>query len=221
MAVFLDVKVIRGANGVISTDVYRKPTDRTRYLHPKSDHPNHVKSGIPKGQLRRLRRICKEDEAYEKRAKELKERMVSRGYQEKMIKKEVVQMRNMTREEALKKVEKGRKDKKINFVTTQSGYLPNVNKILKTNMHHLNIEELKECITEPPRLSLRRGRNLRDIVVDAKKKQGGGSGPCGRRCKLCEHMKQKKEVTDNDGRTYQINEKMDCGTIGAIYGMHC
>ena len=147
--------------------------------------------------------------------------MVSRGYKEKMIQKEVVEMRSMTREEVLKKVEKGNKDEKINFITTHSGYLPNVNKILKTNMHHLKIEELEECIMEPPRLSLRRGRNLRDIVVDAKKKKGGGSGPCGRGCKMCEHMKERKEVKDKDGRTYQINEKMDCGTIGAIYGMHC
>jgi hypothetical protein len=38
--------------------------------------------------LRRLRRICKEDEAYEKRAKELKERMASRGYKGEMIQKE-------------------------------------------------------------------------------------------------------------------------------------
>ena len=38
---------------------------------------------------------------------------------------------------------------------------------------------------------------------------------------MCEHMKERKEVKDKDGRTYQINEKMDCGTIGAIYGMHC
>ena len=32
-AVFLDVRVVKGVGGKISTELYVKPTDRTRYLH--------------------------------------------------------------------------------------------------------------------------------------------------------------------------------------------
>ena len=63
-AVFLDVKVMRGEGGELRTELYVKPTDRTRYLHKESDHPRHVKEGIAKGQMRRLRRICSEEEGY-------------------------------------------------------------------------------------------------------------------------------------------------------------
>ena len=63
-AVFLDVKVSKTEEGKIKTELYVKPTDRTRYLHKDSDHPGHVKEGIAKGQFRRLRRICSEDEDF-------------------------------------------------------------------------------------------------------------------------------------------------------------
>ena len=56
-AVFLDVKVVRKEDRGIVTDLYVKPTDRTRYLHKDSEHPRHVKEGIAKGQARRLRQI--------------------------------------------------------------------------------------------------------------------------------------------------------------------
>ena len=56
-AVFLDVKVVRKEDCGIVTDLYVKPTDRTRYLHKDSEHPRHVKEGIAKGQARRLRQI--------------------------------------------------------------------------------------------------------------------------------------------------------------------
>jgi hypothetical protein len=63
-AVFLDVKIIRKESGEVKTRVHIKDTDRQRYLHMKSDHPEHTKRGIAKGQMRRLRRICSEPGAY-------------------------------------------------------------------------------------------------------------------------------------------------------------
>ena len=96
----------------------------------------------------------------------------------------------MSREEALERAEK-KEDKRINFVTTHSAYLPNINKILKRHGHFLKEEGLDKYIKETPRLSLRRGKNLADLVVNAKKKVGnGGSGPCGKGCKLCDETKK-------------------------------
>ena len=45
-AMFLDVKVSKTEGGKIKTELYVKPTDRTRYLHKDSDHPGHEKEGI-------------------------------------------------------------------------------------------------------------------------------------------------------------------------------
>ena len=79
-AVFLGVKVVKGEYGAIKTKLYVKPTDRIRYLHKMSDHPRHVKEGIAKGQFRRLRRICSDNEDYWKYGKQVEEKLVSRGY---------------------------------------------------------------------------------------------------------------------------------------------
>ena len=127
----------------------------------------------------------------------------------------------MERDEALKRVRK-RDDKRINCVITHSGYLPNVNSILKRHKHYLEEDGLGNFITEVPRLSLRRGKNIGDLVVNAKaKKESGGSGPCGKRCKLCEHMWATKTIKDKDGKEMEIRARVDCRTVGVIYGMYC
>ena len=63
---------------------------------------------------------------------------------------------------------------------------------------------------------------MADLVVNAKKKEGEeGSGPCGKECKLCKFMIETKEVKDKRGETKKIKGKMDCRTLGAIYGIWC
>ena len=145
-AVFLDVKVTKRDDGTLKTELYVKPTDRTRYLHKDSDHPRHVKEGIAKGQARRLRRLCSEDEDYWKYAEKTKEKLVSRGYGEGQVNRQLKESFKMPREEALQRVEK-KEDKRINFVTTHSAYLPNVNRILKRHGHFLKEEGLEKPLT--------------------------------------------------------------------------
>ena len=220
-AVFLDVKVSKNEGGRIKTELYVKPTDRTRYLHKESDHPKHVKEGIAKGQFRRLRRICSEDGDYLKYGKQVEEKLVSRGYGRNQVKKSMGETFKMEREKALERVEK-KTDKRVNFVITHSAYLPNVSKILKRHGHYLKEDGMEHFIKDLPRLSLRRGKNIGDLVVNAKARvEGGGSGPCGRKCKLCKFMQVTNTVKDKEGKALKIESKMDCQTVGAIYGMFC
>ena len=221
-AVFLDVKVIRKESGEVKTRVHLKETDRQRYLHMKSDHPEHTKRGIAKGQLHCLGRICSEQADFKQSARTLTEKMESRGYKKKVVQKEFGTINKMMREEALKKVERKDKDEEtINFVTTFSSYLPNVKQILQENFHHLQREGLQDIIKEPPRLSLRRGRNLGDIIVDAKPKQSvGTSGPCGS-CKLCQSRQLTTHFCGRGGKTFDVRGNFTCETVGTVYGMHC
>ena len=76
-------------------------------------------------------------------------------------------------------------------------------------------------IEEVPRLSLRRGKNLGDLIVNAKKKgEEGGTGPCGKGCKLCKFMKDTDKVKDKDGKDIVL-QRLDCRTVGVVYGMYC
>ena len=149
-AVFLDVKVTRRENGDLKTELYVKPTDRTRYLHKDSDHPRHVKEGIAKGQARRLRRLCSEDKDYWKYTEKTKEKLMNRGYGEVQVGRQLKEGYKMTRERALERVEK-KEDKRINFVTTHSAYLPNINKILKRHGHYLKEVGLDKYVKETPK----------------------------------------------------------------------
>ena len=54
---FLDVEVTLN-NGVLSTDLFVKPTDTHQFLDPTSCHPYHCKKGIPYSQTLGLNRIC-------------------------------------------------------------------------------------------------------------------------------------------------------------------
>ena len=60
-------------------------------------------------------------------------------------------------------------------------------------------------------------------MVNAKLEKGEGrSGPCGKGCKLCEHMEDVDvEVEDQRGRRLRLRGVMGCGTVGAVYGMWC
>ena len=58
---FLDLK-IKIQNGKISTDLFRKETDKPTALLPSSAHPGHITSNIVYSMAFRILRICSEEE---------------------------------------------------------------------------------------------------------------------------------------------------------------
>ena len=222
-AVFLDVLMERNVDGSITTKLYTKDTDRQRYLHVTSDHPEHTKTGISKGQLRRPRRICSEDTDFDIASRNLTQKMTERGYKKRVVEKHFRGIRSVSRKDALVRVEKRRdQEDSVNFVTTFSSYLPDVKKIINSNYHHLQREGLQDII-RPPRLSLRRGRNLGDIIINAKPREEGGvsaSGPCGS-CILCRSMSSSSYFKGANGSIYNIRGCYSCKSTGVVYGMHC
>ena len=125
---FLDVNVMLD-NGVISTDLFCKPTDKHQYLFHTSCHPNSCKRGIPFGQALRIRRICSTDELFEKRAKEFCGYLIKRGYNPKFVDKEIDRARRVSREDTLKDKQPVT-NQGIPFVSTFHPALPNIAKIL-------------------------------------------------------------------------------------------
>ena len=75
------------SEGVLSTDLYSKPTDTNQYLLPSSCHPPHVAKSIPYSQALRIRRICSTDKSLKKRLGQLKNNLKRRGYKQSIIKK--------------------------------------------------------------------------------------------------------------------------------------
>ncbi|KAL9966710.1 hypothetical protein ACROYT_G024826 [Oculina patagonica] len=126
---FLDVQVING-NGKISTDLYTKPTDTHQYLNWTSCHPRHTKTSIPYSLALRLRRICSTNVFFEKRARELHNILLERGYKNKLIKECIMRARKTSREEAFQSKQNSSSDR-VPLVVTYNPALPNLHKILK------------------------------------------------------------------------------------------
>ena len=122
------MKVTRKEDRALHCRVYIKPTDRTRYLHTASDHSRRVKEGIAKGQVRRLRRICSEEEDYWKYSKVVERKLVCQGYGVNAVRQQIRKSCKMDRKAALERAEV-RKDDIVNFVITHGSCLPNVNTV--------------------------------------------------------------------------------------------
>ena len=118
--IFLDVEVTL-KNGVLSTDLFVKPTDTHQFLDPSSCHPYHCKKGIPYSQTLRLNRICSNNSNFDKRCNELENLLCEKGYSEKMVRKQV-----------LRALEHSESDqKKLTFNITYYPVFQNVRSILQ------------------------------------------------------------------------------------------
>ncbi|ESO92965.1 hypothetical protein LOTGIDRAFT_161993 [Lottia gigantea] len=86
---FLDVMVMRKEDR-LTTGLYVKPTDKHMYVQAKSGHPQNVKKAIPYGLAIRPRRICENEEEYQKHIKDLKQQLRNRGNSSQVHRKTVV-----------------------------------------------------------------------------------------------------------------------------------
>jgi peptide-methionine (R)-S-oxide reductase len=89
------------SEGVLSTDVYSKPTDTNQYLLPSSCHPPHVIKSIPYSQVLRNRRICSTDKSLKKRLGQLKNNLKRRVYKQSIIKKSFNKANSISRSSLL------------------------------------------------------------------------------------------------------------------------
>ena len=71
------------------TDFFVEPTDTHQFLDPSSSHPYHCKKGIPHSQALRLNRIFSVNESFDKCSNDLEGWLIERGYNGKMIRKQI------------------------------------------------------------------------------------------------------------------------------------
>ena len=83
--------------GVLSTDLFCKPTDTHQYLHKKSFHPWNTKKAIPYDQALRFRRIYSEDHQFQERVGELAGWLKDRGYEESLVNEQIDRVRRLGR----------------------------------------------------------------------------------------------------------------------------
>ena len=196
------------------------------YLHVTSSHPNSVKTAIPYGLGIRAKRICSEDEDYSVRRTEIKTQLRKRGYTNDMVEKQLKKVDNLDRKNLLQYNTK-KQNNHVPLVITYSKALPNIHEILKKNMKILyNSEKMKRIFDEPPIVSYKRDKNIKDILVYCKHNlqfygKENGCKACGKNCALCLHIIESTSFKDNEGNTYNIQGSINCKTVGVIYCILC
>ena len=131
---FLDVHVTMGEGGVLTTDLFCKPTDTHKFLYRKSCHPRHTKKAIPYSQALRYRRICSEDRQFQSRLGDLAGWLNDWGYEESLVNEQIDRVRRLDRGSLLattgRQPNPGRDDR-IPLVITYLAALNSVGKTLR------------------------------------------------------------------------------------------
>ena len=99
---FLDLN-IKLIDGELKTDLFVKPTDTHQFLDPTSSHPYHCKKGIPYSQALRLNWIWSDYENFDKHCNNLETWLMEKGYNEKMIRKQILRARKYSRNDLLER----------------------------------------------------------------------------------------------------------------------
>ena len=107
------------------------PTDTHQLLDPTSCHPYHRKKEIPYSQAVRLNRICTVNETFDRRFNDLEKWFMERGYNEKMIRKQILSAREHFRNDLLEKEKQQLSERKLTCNITYYPVFRNVRGIME------------------------------------------------------------------------------------------
>ncbi|XP_041438389.1 uncharacterized protein LOC121400038 [Xenopus laevis] len=163
---FLDVTVGL-TEGKLTTDIYRKPTDRVTYLDPNSFHPPSTIRGLPYSQLLRVKRIVSEEANFDERSEEMLAHFSSRGYETDLLEDTKEKVKAIPRSTLLSK-KTCKKSERLPFVTTYSRQSGFVKGVINRHWHLLQMDrKLEPWVAEPPMMAYKRASNLKDQLVHA------------------------------------------------------
>jgi len=109
-----------------------------------------------------------------------------------------------------------------------SQYHPSIHKVQKVLIENWSILKedpvLGSLFPEPPLLSLRKGKSLRDSLVHSaleKVDEIGGTFPCGRgRCNTCAHTNSSSEISAPNA-TFTVRSSFTCISRNVVYAISC
>lgn len=169
---FLDTTVFKGErfnkDSIFDICTHFKPTEKFQYTHFSSCHAPGVKKGFIKGEALRLLRTNSSKTSFEEKIKNFRSNLRVRGYPEKLVNKVLAEIEFKNRKSALQQKPKLQK-RLLPFVTQYNPSVPNLKNILMSKWHLIQDQPLlREIYRDPPFISYRRGKSLKDILVRAK-----------------------------------------------------
>ena len=219
------------SNGKIILDLYRKPTDRNRYLLPDSCHPYSNIKNIPLSLAIRIVRICSEENSRELRFSELREMLLDRNYPIGIVNAAINKARAIPRAVAIRKVVRENTTvRRPVFVVSWDPRLPSLSAITQRHWRSMVSQDklMEETFPEPPLIAYKRQKNIGDFLIRAKvtpqviheKRKIRGMKKCGKACHSCPYIKERKNVKSGKF-TWNILDQVDCLSENVIYLIQC
>ena len=169
---FLDTCVYKGdrfqKHSILDVRTHFKPTETFQYTYFNSCHPPGVRKGFIKGEALRLLRTNSSKAKFEENIALFKQRLRHRGYPDNLLNTTLSEVNFSERMSALQNKQKTRK-RILPFVTEYRPSVPNLKHILMKKWHLIQKQPLLRAIFKnPPLISYRKGRSLKDVLVRAK-----------------------------------------------------
>ena len=170
--VFLDTTVYKGTRfkdqSILDVKTHFKPTETFQYTHFTSCHPPSVKNGFVKGEALRILRTNSSKDTFEENISKFKRHLRDRGYPRNLVEKLLPEIKFTRRGSVLKGNNKTQKHI-LPFVTQYRPSVSNLKQALLKKWHLIqNQRLLRQIFKEPPIISYRKGKSLRDLLVRAK-----------------------------------------------------
>ena len=154
---------------ILDVQTYYKPTENFQYTNFYSCHSPGVTKGFIKGEALRLLRTNSSKLTFEENMKNVEKRLLYRGYSAIVVEKHFSEVKFSDRKASLKQKNRDARRRILPFVTQYHPALPNLKTLLMRKWHLIqNQPQLREIFTEPPLISYRKGKSLKDILVRAK-----------------------------------------------------
>ena len=230
---FLDTTVTLHPDGTLTTKMYVKPTDASRYLHRRSDHSPHTFRSIPFSQFRRAVVLCSDPQEKLKCIEYIGQKLKNSGFKKDEIDEAKKKALSLNRDIILttdRLQSKQNDDKKLTFLINRDGFMskeikklmkecnPDINKLLGKETR-IVVAERKNCsIASEVFAKSSFSKNVGTLKET--QKCGGGNG-----CKSCEIMNLERSVTvwkgDPKEKNVKLDFRCDCTTELAIYIYVC
>lgn len=85
----------------MATGLHRKSTAGNALLRADSANPGHTIKGVPYGQFLRLKLLCSTPVNFEKKAMEMTQRFIDRGYRNKIVNRALLAVKSIPRDTLL------------------------------------------------------------------------------------------------------------------------
>ena len=170
---FSDTIVYKGdrflKGSILDVRTHFKPTETFQYTNSYSCHPPGVTKGFIKEEALRLLRTNSSQLTFEENIRNFAVRLKNRVCPAATVQKHLSEVKFSERKTSLKNKDKTAQNKILPFVTQYHLALPNIKEILMGKWHLIqNQPQLTNILKEPPLLSYRKGKSLKDILVKVK-----------------------------------------------------